>query len=341
MRFGVMHDFRNPQRWHVPSPRFYESMIEQVVTMETLGYDHVWLTEHHFTEDAYNPVPLAMACALAARTSRIRIGTFVMLMPFMHPVRAAEEAVLADILSNGRFDLGVGQGYTHEEFDGFCIKRSERGARLEEGLGIVQRLLTEENVSHEGRFTQIKGVTLMPRPVQQPIPIWVGARGPKAIRRAAAMGANLMTTLGPDPVPEYLAALQSLGRDPAQARVAQLRMVYVAETDDQAWEEAQHHLWHVFDYYRGVLSSAADVEGDKELADWPMKRAEDLRDSPIAADLFVGSAETVAAKLDRFVSGTVCTDFILSTHLAGIDVRLSTRSLELFAREVMPAFRAR
>lgn len=341
MRFGVMHDYRNPQRWHLPSPVFYRAMIEQVERMEALGYDHVWLTEHHFTEDAYNPVPLAMASALAARTQRIRIGTFVMLMPFMHPVRAAEEVVLADILSNGRFDLGVGQGYTHEEFNAFCIKRSERGARLEEGVTLVQKLLNERHVTFEGRFTQVRDATLMPRPVQQPVPLWIGARGTKAIRRAAALGANLMTTLGPDPVPEYLAALRELGRDPAQFKVAQLRMLYVAESDDRAWEESQHHLWHVFDYYRGVLSSAADVEGDAALADWPMKRAEDLRDSPLAADLFIGSPATVAEKLDRFASGTVCTDFIMSTHFAGIDPALSTRSLELFAQNIMPAFRKR
>jgi alkanesulfonate monooxygenase SsuD/methylene tetrahydromethanopterin reductase-like flavin-dependent oxidoreductase (luciferase family) len=341
MRFGVMHDFRNPQRWHVPSPRFYASMIEQVQRMEQLGYDHVWLTEHHFTADAYNPVPLAMACAIAARTSRIRIGTFVMLMPFIHPLRAAEEVVLADILSDGRFDLGVGQGYTHEEFDTFCVPRAERGPRLAEGVALMRRLLTEENVSFEGRFTRVKNATLMPRPVQQPVPLWIGARGPKAIRRAAALGAHLMTTLGPDPVPEYVAALRELGRDPAQFKVAQLRMVYVADSDDQAWEEAQHHLWHVFDYYRGVLSTAADVDGDAALADWPLQRAEDLRESPLAAELLVGSPASVANKLDRFAGGTLCTDFILSTHFAGIDVARSTRSLELFAREIMPAFRQR
>jgi alkanesulfonate monooxygenase SsuD/methylene tetrahydromethanopterin reductase-like flavin-dependent oxidoreductase (luciferase family) len=340
MRFGVMHDFRNPKQWFIPSPAFYHAMIEQVVTMEQLGYDHVWLTEHHFTDDAYNPVPLTMASALAVRTSRIRIGTFVMLMPFMHPARAAEEIILADILSNGRFDLGVGQGYTHEEFDAFCMKRSERGARMEEGLNLVRKLIAEENVTFEGRFTQVKNMTLMPRGVQQPhVPLWIGARGPKGIKRAAEMGANLMATLGPDPVPLYLETLKSLGRDPTQFKVAQLRMVYCADTDDQAWAEAQHHLWHVFDYYRDVLSSSNDVEGDA--APWPVTRAEDLRNSPMAADLFVGSPATVARKMEKFCSDYHCTDFIMSTHLAGIDPKKSTRSLELFAKEVMPAFRQR
>jgi alkanesulfonate monooxygenase SsuD/methylene tetrahydromethanopterin reductase-like flavin-dependent oxidoreductase (luciferase family) len=334
-----MHDFRNPKRWHISSPAFYHAMIDQVVVMEQLGYDHVWLTEHHFTDDAYNPVPLTMASALAVRTSRIRIGTFVMLMPFMHPARAAEEIILADILSNGRFDLGVGQGYTHEEFDAFCMKRSERGARMEEGLTLVKKLLAEENVTFDGRFTQVKNMTLMPRGVQQPVPLWVGARGPKAIKRAAEMGANLMATLGPDPVPLYLETLKALGRDPTQFKVAQLRMVYCAETDDQAWAEAQHHLWHVFDYYHDVLSSSNDVEGDA--APWLASRAEELRDSPLAADLFVGSPTTIAKKMEKFCTDYQCTDFIMSTHFAGIDPKKSTRSLELVAKEVIPAFRNR
>ena len=340
MRFGVMHDFRNPKRWHLPSPVFYQAMIEQTVAIEQFGYDHVWLTEHHFTDDAYNPASLSMAAALAVRTSRIRIGTFVLLLPFIHPVRAAEDVILADILSNGRFDLGVGQGYTHEEFDAFCIKRSERGARLQEGVELIRKLLSEERVTFEGRFTQVKNMTLMPRGVQTPhVPIWIGARGPKGITRAAEMGANLMATLGPDPAPLYLETLRAHGRDPSQFKIAQLRMVYCADSEDQAWEEAQHHLWHVFDYYREVLATSNDVEGDA--APWPITRAEELRNSPLAADLFIGTPQQVAAKLDTFCQNYRCTDFIMSTHFAGIDPKKSTRSLELFAKKVMPAFKSR
>ncbi|MEQ8232642.1 MAG: LLM class flavin-dependent oxidoreductase, partial [Gammaproteobacteria bacterium] len=160
MRFGLMYDFRNPRRWHVDPPVFYRAMLDQMVEAEQLGFDHVWLTEHHFTDDAYNPASLSMAAAVAAVTSRIRIGTFVMLLPFIHPVRAAEDVTLADILSNGRFDLGVGQGYTHDEFNAFCVDRRERAARLEEGVALMRRLFTEEHVSFDGRFTQTRDMTL-------------------------------------------------------------------------------------------------------------------------------------------------------------------------------------
>lgn len=341
MRFGIMYDFRNPERWYTPPAIFYRAMLDQMVEAENLGFDHLWLTEHHFTEDAYNPAPLSMAAAIAAVTHRIRIGTFVMLMPFIHPVRAAEDITLADILSNGRFDIGVGQGYTQEEFKGFGIDRKERGPRLSEGINLMRRLFTEDKVSFEGRFTSISDVTLSPKPVQQPHPpVWVGARGPKAIRRAAELRANLMTTLGPDPAPAYLEALRELGEDPNDFRVAQLRMLYCADSEDQAWEECQEHLAHVFGYYERVLAEAGDVEGDDQPL--PFKKPEEIRDSALAdGALLIGTPQQVAEKLDRFCNDFVCTDFILSTHFSGIDVAKSARSNELFATQVMPAFRDR
>ncbi len=341
MRFGIMYDFRNPQRWHMDPPLFYRAMLDQMVAAEDLGFDHVWLTEHHFTDDAYNPVPLAMASAVAAVTRRIRIGTFVLLLPFIHPVRAAEEAILADLVSNGRFDLGVGQGYTHDEFDALCVDRAERAPRLAEGVELMRRLFTEEKVTFEGRFTRVRDMTLMPRPVQQPHPpLWVGARGPKAIRRAARLGAHLLTTLGPDPAPAYLEALREFGHDPGTFRIAQLRMVYCAESEDQAWAECQEHLAHVFGYYERVLAEAADVEGDDQPL--PFSRPEEIRESPLAGTaVMVGTPQQVAEQLDRFCDSFTCTDFILSTHFAGIDPALSARSNTLFAREVAPAFRDR
>jgi len=341
MRFGIMYDFRNPERWHIPAPKFYRAMLDQIIAAEELGYDHVWLTEHHFTEDAYNPASLSMAAAIAAVTNRIRIGTFVLLVPFIHPVRAAEDISLADIISDGRFDIGVGMGYTHDEFNAFCADRSERAPRFIEGIEIMRKLFTEDNVTFDGRFTQTKNLTLAPKPVQQPHPpLWIGARGPKAIRRAAEFGANLMTTLGPDPAPLYLETLESLGRDPTKFKIAQLRMVYCAESEDQAWEDIQEHLAHVFGYYERVLGEAADVEGDD--APLPFDRPEDIRNSPLAEGaIMAGTPNQIAEQLDKFCREFTCTDFISSTHFAGIDPRKSSRSNELFAKQVIPAFRDR
>ena len=102
MKFGIIHDFRNPPQWRRPYPELYHALLDQIVRAEEFGYDNVWLAEHHFTEDGYNPSSLPTAAAIAARTSRIRIGTYILLMPFQQPVRVAEDTTCIDIWSNGR-----------------------------------------------------------------------------------------------------------------------------------------------------------------------------------------------------------------------------------------------
>src|SRR3990172_9050885 len=168
INFGVAYTFRNPPQWRIPFPVLYQEHLRQIVRAEELGYDTVWLTEHHFLEDGYSSALLPIAAAIAARTERIRIGTSVMLLPLHDPLRVAEDAATVDILSNGRLDLGLGQGYRVEEFEGFGISRAERGPRLEEGIGIIRRAFTERNFTHEGRFYQYRNVTVTPEPVQKP-----------------------------------------------------------------------------------------------------------------------------------------------------------------------------
>ncbi len=338
MKFGVMYDFRNPERWRRPYPELYAAMLDQIAWLDQAGYDNVWLTEHHFVEDSYNPAVLPTAAAIAARTRRIRIGTFVLLLPFHSAVRVAEDAAVVDIISNGRFDLGVGQGYRAEEFEALEIPRKERSARLAEGIELIRRLWTEQQVSLEGRFNRVKAMSLSPRPVQQPHPpIWIGARTEKAARRAAELGFHLLATLGPDPAIPYRAALKQLGRDPQQYSVAQLRAVYVAPSSDQAWRESQEHLHYMMTNYAQWLGEANDAAGDREV--WELKRAEDLRGSPYAAHLMIGTPAEVSAKIERFCGEYQCTHFIMATMFPGLEPEKARRSLELFAREVMPRFR--
>jgi alkanesulfonate monooxygenase SsuD/methylene tetrahydromethanopterin reductase-like flavin-dependent oxidoreductase (luciferase family) len=194
-------------------------------------------------------------------------------------------------------------------------------------------------VHFDGRFTRVGGATLSPRPVQRPgPPLWIGARGEKAIRRVARLGCHLMCTLGPDPAPMYLSALREEGRDPADFSIAQCRVVYVAENEDRAWEECAPYLREMMNFYAPVLSQAADVPGDTEFRTFD--RAEDLRDSPTGRAAMIGSPDQVAERLRRFSRKFNCTHFVMATQLPGMDPRNANRSLELFAREVMPEFRA-
>jgi alkanesulfonate monooxygenase SsuD/methylene tetrahydromethanopterin reductase-like flavin-dependent oxidoreductase (luciferase family) len=337
MRFGAMFDFRNPASWHKPDPAFYKAQLNEITRLDEMGYDHVWLTEHHFVSDGYNPAVLPTAAAIAARTSRIRIGTFVLLLPFHNPVRVAEDAICVDILSDGRFDLGVGQGYRAEEFAAFNLPRRERSARMAEGIELIHRLFTERDVSFEGKYTQVNAMMLFPRPVQTSgPPIWLGCRTPKATQRAARMGFNLMGTLGPDPAIPYRAALKEFGRDPGEYKIAQLRAVYVAPTADQAWEEAAPHLHYMMVNYGQWLAEANDAEGDKAV--WEISSPAELRESPIAGGLMIGTPDDVAKKIEQFRKEYACTDFVMATQFPGLDPLKATRSFELFAREVKPRF---
>jgi alkanesulfonate monooxygenase SsuD/methylene tetrahydromethanopterin reductase-like flavin-dependent oxidoreductase (luciferase family) len=336
MKFGFMQDFRNPQPWTRPYPELYQAMLEQTIRAEQLGYDHVWLTEHHFTDDGYNPSLLPTAAAIATRTSTIRIGTFILLLPFQHPIRVAEDATCVDIWSNGRFDLGVGQGYSYLEFDALCMPRKERSARLREGVDLIQKVWTEDKVTFDGRFTQVKDLSLSPRPVQQPMPLWIGARAEKATRSAARLGCHLMATIGPDPAPWYIDELKQCGRNPDDFHIAQLRLVYLADTEDQAWQDCQDHLFSMMEFYGHILAEANDAPGDKDV--WTFTKPSELRDSAFGRAVMVGTPDQVNEKMERFCQEFQCSHFVMSTQLPGLDPKKATRSLEMFAKEVMPNF---
>ncbi len=338
MKFGICADFRNPVKWHRSAPKLYKSIINQIVLAEDLGFENCWLTEHHFTEDGYNPSLLAAASAIASRTKTIRIGSFILLLPFIPPIRAAEDISFVDILSNGRFDLGVGQGYSFHEFNSFCINRSERGARYRENIALIKKLFTEDLVTYEGKFSNIKDVRLSPKPVQKPYPpIWVGARGPKAIKRAAEDGYNLIATFGKDPAPLYIETLKNCGRNPKDFRIGQLRMVYIADDEDRAWKEVQEHMFHAIDFYTDIVTDALDAEGDENYK--LVSKPEEIRDSALKDVVMVGSPSVVQKKMQHFADNFDCTDLVVYMQFPGLDVEKANYSMELFAKHIMPMFR--
>ena len=337
MKFGLMHDFRNPGPWFRPYGELYRLLTEQCVRAEELGYDNIWLTEHHFSGD-YNPAPLHAATAIATRTERIRLGTFVLLLPFYHPVRVAEDVAFIDNLSNGRFDLGVGQGYRTDEFTGFNMARSERSARLAEGISLLRRLWTEETVTFAGKFTQITNVHIQPEPVQKPHPpLWIGARTEKAIERAAREGYHLHLTIGPDLVPRYHEFLRKYGRNPTDFFASHLHFVYVAPTADEAWEDIQEQAHWMMQTYARWFLTGGDVAGDDRL--WTIKEAKDIRHSPVAQRWLIGAPEQVAPKVEALLKQSQITHFVMGMQLPGVDPRKGTRSMELFATEILPGLR--
>src|SRR5438067_12462356 len=162
MRFGLVYDFRNPAPWRRPFPQLYQELLEQIAYAEELGFDDIWITEHHFVEDGYCPSALVAAAAIAARTTRVRIGTWVLLLPLHNALRVAEDAAVVDNLSGGRLDLGVGLGYRLEEFAAFGVERRHRRGRMDEGCEVIRRAWSEDGWSFEGRHCHLQSVSVYP-----------------------------------------------------------------------------------------------------------------------------------------------------------------------------------
>jgi alkanesulfonate monooxygenase SsuD/methylene tetrahydromethanopterin reductase-like flavin-dependent oxidoreductase (luciferase family) len=335
MRVGTIIGFQNPPEWRAAWEAVYADGLDFAVAAERLGLDEVWLTEHHFAEDGYCPALMPAAAAIAARTTRIRIGTKVLLMPFHDPVRLAEDAAVVDVLSGGRLDLGIAAGYRREEFAGFGIDRRERSARTREGIEVLTRALSGEPLRFEGRFHRYGPLQVTPPPVQRPVPLWIGGRSEAPLRRAAAAGHHLQLA---DFDPElcaadhrtYTAALREHGRDPADHEIAAVASVFVDEDPERAHALAAPHMLYQQRQYQRWFAAAGDRITDVGNGDA----------DALPGGCLVGTPEEVASAIAAVHARVPFTHFSFWTLLPGMPVETATRSLELFAERVMPAVRA-
>ena len=161
----------------------FDLLIEQCEVADELGYDTVFLAEHHFSRVGMCPDALMVALAIAQRTKKIRIGTAICIMPFHNPVRLAEQAALVDVLSGGRLELGVGRGSQPKEFQGFNISPSESREKMQEGLEVMTRLLEGECLTFHGKHYSCIDAEIFPKPIQKPRPpIWLAGTSPRNLR---------------------------------------------------------------------------------------------------------------------------------------------------------------
>lgn len=299
MKFGIWHDFRNPPRWHVPYDRLYGENLEQIAWAETLGYESVWVSEHHVTDDGYLPSVFPMLAAIAGRTTTMRLGSAIVLGPFQHPIRFAEDVAVLDQLSGGRLEVGLGLGYREREFELLGVPISERARRTEQLIEVARRLWADGTVT--------------PPPFQQPEPtFWIGGSVDAAARRAARLGAHFM----PDAFVEtgVLELFRSLA--PGK-RVSINPSIYVGD-----WEEVAEHFLYQYNRYREwgggqTIESADQLPRDRYL---------------------VGEPAEVAAGVRALIERTGCDRMFFWARPPGLAIDLANRSLERFAYEVMPGF---
>ena len=264
MKFGLLYDLRNPPQWYTPENELYNEFLDECELMEELGWDCIWICEHHYDPDTnWIPSALTLSAAVAARTKRIKIGTGIIVLPQHDPVRVAEATTVLDHISNGRFRLGVAIGYRREEFQADGIPRKERVPRLEEGIEIIRRCFTEDKFSYDGEFWKVTDMTFSPKPISKPYPpIYVaGGVGPTA--RAGRLGLHAFPGASARIGKAYHDALRESGHDPRQFEFAGLNgSLFVSEDPEKDWEAAKDHVGTRTEWYHKYYSEAGQRVGD-------------------------------------------------------------------------------
>jgi probable F420-dependent oxidoreductase len=321
MRFGI--------RCSEGGAKFSQA-LEEVLRAEELGFDSVFLGEHHGFED-YWPSPQIALAAMAARSTRILLGTNIAILPLANPVRLAGEFALLDQISEGRAILGVGTGWSRQEFASLAAPYEKRGQRLEEYVSLIRRLWTEPEVTFSGAYYELQAFSLAPRPVQRPHPpIWIGGRSPRSIDLAARLGDAWIPDLAVslDELMEgrqrYEMALTRFGRDHVADRPLTRRVV-LGRSNREAWRSAGPYFQRV---YKDQLQRGNPIIKRAYRDDL----AEFVRGRYIVGDA-VACREEVARLRDVGIS------HLILKFAPGIASVNPIEAMEIFAKTVAPSFR--
>ncbi len=334
VNFGLWYDLRSPAAWPVPFERLYADSIAQIVWAEDLGFDSVWLTEHHFREDGYTPSPLIIAGAIAARTKKIRIGTNLLLLPLYNPVRLAEDAAAVSLLAGGRFDLGVGGGFVEKEFETFGRKLKHRPSALEEGIEILRRAWTGEPFNFNGKRFQLDDVCVSPAPEHTPRILLGGITEP-AIDRAARVADGFLSSgnIGHE---IYSAAHKKAGKIPEEARIYAGGWGIVSEDPEAEFAAVGEHLQYQMNEYIKMGAGAFDAtSGEAPLFETPREAVDN------GFYEFWTPDEAVTKILDLLEKYPQIVDLHFWAQFPGETIESGSRRIEQLATRVLPQVRSK
>lgn len=344
MRYAIWSP-TNP-REGVSHVELYRQQIAEIELAEALGFDHIWLYEHHVSPSGPMPSPNLLLAAAAKSTRRIRLGAMVNILPYRNPLLVAEEAAMLDVLTDGRLDIGIGRGLKPLEFDTFCIEQGQSREMFLESLGVIRRIFADETFAHHGRHYHInKQSPLCPPPVQRPHPPFiVSAQSEESLRFAAE---NDFAFAQIDALIEDCERDQAIYRDIQAAhghapasRLIVTREVFIADTDEAAWAQAQPyltHYWQIWQRY-SQLSQEGRMPDDYEF--WrktaPRLHAMGFEELRARGLVMIGSPETVARQLIEHERRLDLFALACVFKFGAMPYGMMENSMRLFAREVMP-----
>lgn len=329
--------------------RVYGEALEQIQYAEEAGFDSVWIAEHHSSRYGIFPSLLPILSFVAARTKKIRIGAGVSVLPFHNPIFLAEESAMLDVLSEGRLDFGVGRGSADYEYGNFNIGFDSRDARFQEVLDIILGLWTTRRFSYHGEFYQVNGLTLAPSPVQQPHPpvFLAVSRTAASVDVAVERGLPILTSFS---TPEadnlglfslYAERCAALGKTPNFGQMPYFRFVHLSEDEEEAREYPRESLTWVRDLggYRRTMTHGDEI--DVDLGHWRRTRPADppSYESELETTAYFGTPEDCVSRIRKLQDKHNIEYFGASMSFGAMEHARVMRSMELFAKEVMPHFR--
>ncbi len=330
VRFGLFYDMRNPTQWRRPFESLYREILDEISWAERdLGMDSVWVTEHHFVDDGYTPSPLVVLASIAARTKQMRLGTNLVIPALHDPIRLAEDAATLAILSDGRFDLGVGLGWLEADFAAFGQKFVNRVSLLEDTVRVLRRAFGGESIAFDSKRFYLPDVEIQPIPERPPL-ILMGAEKTPAIERVARIGDGLLSNTNTVHA-SYLKALDDQGKDPAEARIYAIQWMIVDEDPEATWARIGDHALYSLNRYADWGHFGPPENGPK------FKHRDDL-----AGSFFqLWDADTAVRELTKLLRECPqIRDVHALTRLPGESGESSSSRLEYYARNVVPRVRA-
>lgn len=341
MRFGFgLITCQRPPYDERTDAEIYREAVDLCVQAEALGFDSVWTSEHHFLDDGYMPSLLVFSAAVAQATSRIGIGTGVVLAPLHDPLRLAEDAATVDLISGGRFTLGLGASWRAEELEVFGVAPPDRVGRLRECVRILRGAWGPEPFSFTGRHWRLEDVNVTPKPAH-PIPIWLGGFARPAVFRAGRIADGFLgSSTGTAGAEAFAMARQTAeegrrasGRDGEPFTFALHVPVFAWEGAD-AWEVVRPH----YHYLRWKYPDMGAARGRPlpPAAPPPLTAAEEAE---LRQTIICGTPGQVVEGI-RVYRDTVGDDvhFICRSYFAGMPADVQRESLRVLAEKVLPAF---
>ena len=348
MKFGLFIVASWPEKETREQSRIYGEALEQMRFAEELGFDSVWIAEHHSSRYGIFPSLMPILSHVAAQTKKIRIGGGVSVLPFHNPVFLAEEAAMLDLLSNGRLDFGVGRGSADYEYGNFNIDFASRDQRFREVLDIIIGLWTTSGFSYSGKYYHVNDLTIAPTPVQRPHPPIYLAVSRTAVSIDVAVERDLpILTSFFTPEADNLALFKlytercaEAGKLPRLDRMPYFRFVHVAEDEEEAREYPRNALTWVRDLsgYRKTLTHGDEINVDLE--HWRQIRSEDppSYESELENNTYFGSPEQCVEWISNLERDYGIGYFGASMSFGSMAHEKVMRSMELFAEKVMPRF---